>query len=322
MTPRGMAKFGYLYLNHGEWNGKQIVPAAWVRASTQQTNSAHYGFFWWLDTFESHPIYFAQGLGGQHIVVVPDLDAVVVTTAFLPTHISALAFIKLYILPCLKCPRQNTLSIPTARKIIERYYQAIGGREQLAKLKSLRITGTRRVPATSEQEPFEVLKGAKGRMFSAGNGNWIKRVGSNGRIVWTSADGYRILTEPEARRWREEASGLADLCGPAKEMGTVRLENFAGRPCYQLEYTSESGETTADFFDVETGLLAGSIRSLVALPYGLIARHSSSTTIVSLEGFKCRLSASVISKGQKRFIREPRCNSTTLTKEPLICRYP
>ena len=36
--------------------------SGWVRASTLQTNSAHYAFLWWLDTFESHPIYFAQGL--------------------------------------------------------------------------------------------------------------------------------------------------------------------------------------------------------------------------------------------------------------------
>ena len=267
MTPRDMAKFGYLYLNNGEWNGKQIVPAAWVRASTRQTNSAHYAFLWWLDTFESHSIYFAQGLGGQYIVVVRDLDAVIVTTSYLPTHFTPLTFIKLYVLPCLKLPPRNGL--PSAQQVIERYYQVIGGREHLARLKSLRITGTRRVPATGEQEPFEMSKGPDGKMISTGT--LIKRVGANGRIVWTSADGYRILTEGEARYWREEASGWTDWCGPAKETGTVTLENFAGRPCYQLPYTAESGETTADFFDTETGLLAGSIRSVLIHPYGLLA---------------------------------------------------
>ncbi len=271
MTPRDMAKFGYLYLNNGEWNGKQIVPTAWVRASTQQTNSAHYGFLWWLDTFEGYPIYFAQGLGGQHIVVVPDLDAVVVTTSWLPTHISALTFIKLHVLPCLKCPQQNTSALPSPQQIIERYYQAIGGRELLARLNSLRITGTRQVPATAEQEPFEILKGPDGKMLSTGNGSLIKRVGSNGRLVWTSADGYRLLAEQEARYWREAAGAWTDFCGPAGETCTVTHGNFAGRPCYQLEYIANSGETTADFFDVETGLLVGSIRSLMLRPYGWIA---------------------------------------------------
>jgi len=34
LTPRDMAKFGYLYLNKGLWEGRSIVPAAWVEAST------------------------------------------------------------------------------------------------------------------------------------------------------------------------------------------------------------------------------------------------------------------------------------------------
>ncbi len=286
MTPRDMAKFGYLYLNNGEWNGKQIVPSAWVQASTQQTNSAHYGFLWWLDTFESHPIYFAQGLGGQHIVVVPDLDAVVVTTSFLPTHISALTFIKLYVLPCLKSPQRNTSAVPLAQQIIERYYQAIAGRDHLATLNSLRIAGTRQVPATSEQEPFEILKGRDGKMLSTGNGSVIKRVGSNGRIIWTSADGYRVLTKQEARYWREAAGAWTDFCGTAGETCTVTLENFACKPCYQLQYTAKSGETTADFFDAETGVLTGSIRSVMLRPYGLIAETQFFTEYREFEGLQ------------------------------------
>ena len=34
LTPRDMAKFGYLYLNRGVWDGRQIIPAAWVDTST------------------------------------------------------------------------------------------------------------------------------------------------------------------------------------------------------------------------------------------------------------------------------------------------
>jgi CubicO group peptidase (beta-lactamase class C family) len=36
LRPRDMAKLGYLYLHHGQWNGKQIVPAGWVRVSTSR----------------------------------------------------------------------------------------------------------------------------------------------------------------------------------------------------------------------------------------------------------------------------------------------
>ena len=87
LTARDMARFGYLYLNGGIWDGERIVPADWVAASTtwQSTGDATggwaaYGYQWWVTaTNAGYPAYFALGYGGQHIFVVPDLDLVVVT---------------------------------------------------------------------------------------------------------------------------------------------------------------------------------------------------------------------------------------------------
>ena len=79
-----MAKFGYLYLNQGVWNGKNIIPSDFVRASTQKQNKGgfpeieSYGYLWWVTTIEGHSAFFAGGYGGQYIYVVPDLDIVVV----------------------------------------------------------------------------------------------------------------------------------------------------------------------------------------------------------------------------------------------------
>jgi len=51
MTPHDMAKIGYLYLNEGQWDGEQVVPAKWVKASTREHISATledgYGYQWW-----------------------------------------------------------------------------------------------------------------------------------------------------------------------------------------------------------------------------------------------------------------------------------
>lgn len=96
LSARDMAKLGYLYLNHGNWDGKQIVPAAWVQLSTtpqgnaylawqDQTNAVTwYGYGWWTwqaAYFGGHRAVSAQGYGGQTIILVPDLDMIVVTTA-------------------------------------------------------------------------------------------------------------------------------------------------------------------------------------------------------------------------------------------------
>jgi CubicO group peptidase (beta-lactamase class C family) len=87
LTPRDMAKFGFLFLNNGIWNAKQIVPKEWVKKSTtRQVNipkdidyaaGLEYGYWWWIQ----EKAYMAWGAGGQYIIVNPDLDLVVVFTA-------------------------------------------------------------------------------------------------------------------------------------------------------------------------------------------------------------------------------------------------
>ena len=82
MTAHDAAKFGYLYLNEGRWDREQIVPAAWVEASTTNqspTPGVYYGYQWWVMPWAGY--YSAIGAQGQCIVVVPDLDMVVVFTS-------------------------------------------------------------------------------------------------------------------------------------------------------------------------------------------------------------------------------------------------
>lgn len=81
LTSRDMARFGYLYLNNGVWDGQQIVPADWVAASVKEHIDTPweqgYGYQWWVWPFGA---YVAQGGGGQCVFVLPELDIVVVST--------------------------------------------------------------------------------------------------------------------------------------------------------------------------------------------------------------------------------------------------
>jgi CubicO group peptidase (beta-lactamase class C family) len=92
LTARDMAKFGLLYLNDGEYEGNQIIPADWVHDSLQiysedaWDNIGHfrdigYGYQWWSARAGDQHVNFAWGHGGQLIVLVDELDMVVVTTA-------------------------------------------------------------------------------------------------------------------------------------------------------------------------------------------------------------------------------------------------
>lgn len=76
MTVRDMARFGLLYLNHGLWNGTQVVPEHWVTASTKP-NANHYGYLWWLYEEPGIFAFAAMGDGGNTICCVPDRNLVV-----------------------------------------------------------------------------------------------------------------------------------------------------------------------------------------------------------------------------------------------------
>lgn len=82
LRPRDMARFGYLYLNEGNWNGTQVVSSEWVNASTRMYintgNWYHYGYTWW--GIPDTTIYMATGHYEQKIFILPDQDIVVVFT--------------------------------------------------------------------------------------------------------------------------------------------------------------------------------------------------------------------------------------------------
>jgi CubicO group peptidase (beta-lactamase class C family) len=98
ITARDMAKFGLLYLNHGAWEGKQIVSEDWVKNSFQRYSenikvgeylSSRYGYFrdigygyqWWSGRVGDNHFDFALGHGGNYIVLLHELDLILVTTA-------------------------------------------------------------------------------------------------------------------------------------------------------------------------------------------------------------------------------------------------
>jgi CubicO group peptidase (beta-lactamase class C family) len=101
MTPREMAKLGYLYLHQGTWDGQQIVSKSWIETATRKQitadNALDYGYQWWIAP--SLEGYTALGRYGQTIFVIPRLDLIVVTTAHVENHDPIFALIQQYIVP-------------------------------------------------------------------------------------------------------------------------------------------------------------------------------------------------------------------------------
>lgn len=120
MRPRDVAKFGYLYLRGGFWDGQQLIPETWIVESTKEqiklprnSFNINYGYQWWIAPFG----FGANGLNGQFMVVIPEHELVVVITSNLPYSKTetVINLGKTYILPA----TETTMPLPENGKATE-----------------------------------------------------------------------------------------------------------------------------------------------------------------------------------------------------------
>lgn len=121
-----MAKFGQLYLQKGKWNGKQLLPQAWVEEATtakirqapdlaqaaKDTNDwlQGYGYQFWRCRNNA---FRGDGAYGQYIIVMPDQDAVIAITSETSNMQGELNLVWKYLLPAIqteKLPENTTVS--------------------------------------------------------------------------------------------------------------------------------------------------------------------------------------------------------------------
>jgi CubicO group peptidase (beta-lactamase class C family) len=80
-------KLGVLYLDQGVWKGRKVISPDWIAQSSSlqipksQTNGKNdYGYLWWEREMpvrgEMVRVFFAWGVGGQYLCVVPSLQLV------------------------------------------------------------------------------------------------------------------------------------------------------------------------------------------------------------------------------------------------------
>lgn len=133
LTPRDMAKIGYMMLKNGKWRDQQIVSKEWAIESTKAhtTHDLGYGYgYQWRSvktTINNKEIdmFWASGHGGQRIFVIPTLDLIAVFTSkvfgnplggFRPAGI-----LKHYIIPSMLPPAASRKFIELDPKIVDRY---------------------------------------------------------------------------------------------------------------------------------------------------------------------------------------------------------
>ncbi len=97
IKPRAMMKFGVTFMDNGIWKGNQIISGQWVEKSAAPFAGNHginvpgepsgrlgYSYTWWTKEYSGKAkrihMFSASGFGGQHIIVLPEVNTVVVFT--------------------------------------------------------------------------------------------------------------------------------------------------------------------------------------------------------------------------------------------------
>ena len=92
ISARSLAKIAQLFLQKGQWQDEQVIPATWVEESTAPhyltgaTGDEAYSYLWWSQPYTSEGTtlraYFGKGFGGQRPIFLPELDMVIVLTGW------------------------------------------------------------------------------------------------------------------------------------------------------------------------------------------------------------------------------------------------
>ncbi|MFA6129206.1 MAG: serine hydrolase [Bacteroidales bacterium] len=84
---RDFARFGQLILNHGKWNGKQLVSESYLKQALTPAshlidvngkNVDYYGWQWWLMKYRGYDVDYMRGVNGQYVIVIPDINTIIV----------------------------------------------------------------------------------------------------------------------------------------------------------------------------------------------------------------------------------------------------
>ena len=254
-----IARFGQLYLQKGQWHGKQLVPEAWVDAATarQTSNGSNpksdwdqgYGYQFWRCR---HGAYRGDGAFGQFCIVMPEQDAVVAITSGVKDMQAVLNLVWDHLLPAMK--PAPLAADDDARKKLERRLAGLSLRPQEGSASNERAASVSRkkyvFPANERKlEAMTLEDDGKGdeativarfggidQRITVGRGGWRK-----GRLAYGT-----LPEQPEAASgaWTADDTFTAKICFyETPFIYTIRLKFSADKLLFDSESNVAFGPT-------------------------------------------------------------------------------
>jgi CubicO group peptidase (beta-lactamase class C family) len=246
---RDIASFGQLYLQKGKWQGKQLVPEAWVEAATarQTSNGSNpksdwdqgYGYQFWRCR---NGAYRGDGAFGQYCIVFPEQDAVLAITGGVKDMQAVMNLVWDNLLPGMKS--EPLPADDASRKKLERTLKGLSLRPPEGSGSGPKVSGKKYVFPTNKRKLEEITLESDGKdgavtlvvrfngveqRIACGRGAWQK-----GRIAWDP-----LPEQPAAASgaWTENDTFIAKLCFYETPFVITVTLSFSGK---ELRYNAEA----------------------------------------------------------------------------------
>ncbi len=155
--------------------------------------------------------------------------------------------------------------VPSARRIIDRYVDAVGGRAAIMERRSSHSTGLFEVPAAGLAGQIDIYAAAPNLMLVKTDFPQMGQVmsGFDGTTAWSvdPMQGPMVLEGKQLEDTRVQSDFYARLHEPSNytSMETTGLVDFEGKQAYSVRLVRTNGDAIEELFDPTTGLLVGSV---------------------------------------------------------------
>jgi hypothetical protein len=162
-------------------------------------------------------------------------------------------------------PAAAKATLPSARSIIDRHIEAIGGRKAVLSHTSSHATGTMTMSGSGITGMVEIYAAKPNKSLVRINLGGIGEVieGFDGVNAWTISPitGPSLTQGKELEDKKFDADFYSDLHDEGRyvSMKTVEETTFDGRACYKVSLVRKDGSEDFDFYDAATGLKAGAM---------------------------------------------------------------
>lgn len=153
----------------------------------------------------------------------------------------------------------------SAKAVIAKFVQVIGGAEAFGRIKSQHVTGKVSMPAQGIEGDMEVFASRPDKLILNITipGVGVMKQGYDGDVAWSvnALTGPMILEGKMLEQFKEQADFDAVLHRESnyKSLEVLGSETFFGKTCHKLKTVRHSGSVTTEFYDKASGFLLGSI---------------------------------------------------------------